>query len=572
MRPVPGVRVWLRRGGFVYRARGAGWLALRSVGVELHPAVRRSGGLLFRSQLGPVSVVVRGGSAELSQTVDRRVGLRLWRWRLATPLQARVGGDGSVGFFDPRTHLLADLVIPPVQVLDRQGRDVTPPKARWLIVSSGGAQFLELRLNDARLPVPYTIDPIATRPNPATNIGTSGMTLTVPSTVEKGDLLVVHAAILGGTGVSSTSPSIPGGSFSVLSSQNNAGTAVAQETFWKRASASDAGATVTVTWSPTGNAGAAELFVEKGVATDGTIPQASSSGASRSTTNSKVVTCPAISAAAFPQNNMGLCLGAIAIGNTWPSSSTPWTNVTSRANGTSVSIGSYTDLCGTSGGCSVSATSITTSGSNAHGSVGDDFDVPPDNAKPSADTFTLNKGSNPSVQYFNASTNTYYFGQIPSPTTFTFTAAPTDSGSGIDHVAFPNLSATTGWSGDTGGTINYQSSGNYTSPTYTIATGASIPTPARIVATDNNGNDDSSLPQSLISFAQDTTAPAPLAPTLTGGYYTVPTQAEAERLIEEEGGTIERIEGPHEPPNPHQYDHINYTTASGVRGTVQIVR
>jgi RHS repeat-associated protein len=51
---------------------------------------------------------------------------------------------------------------------------------------------------------------------------------------------------------------------------------------------------------------------------------------------------------------------------------------------------------------------------------------------------------------------------------------------------------------------------------------------------------------------------------------TVPTQAEAEMLIQDAGGRVERIDDAHEPPNPHQYPHINYTTAAGVRGTVQI--
>lgn len=51
---------------------------------------------------------------------------------------------------------------------------------------------------------------------------------------------------------------------------------------------------------------------------------------------------------------------------------------------------------------------------------------------------------------------------------------------------------------------------------------------------------------------------------------TIPSQAQAERLIEDAGGTVQRIEEGHLPPNPHQYPHINYTTASGLRGTVQI--
>ncbi|HET7130205.1 MAG TPA: SwmB domain-containing protein, partial [Gaiellaceae bacterium] len=507
----------MRGNGFVYSVRG-GSVGVSSVGLPLGQTTRRANGLISETPAGPLSVVVRGQAAELLQTVGRHLGVRVWQWRLETPLQARVGADGAVGFFDPRTHLLAGLKIPSVRVFDRQGKTITPVSSRWQIAVRDGRRFLELRLDDAGLPLPYTIDPIATREKP-TGSGTSGMTVAVPSTIEAGDLIVVHAAVVGGTGASSISPTISGGggSFSVLNAQNNAGTALAQETFWKRAAASDAGATVTVTWSPSANAGAAEVVVEKGVATGGTIPQASSSGTPfSSTSNSKVVTCPAISAAAFPQNNMGLCLGAIAIGNTWPASGGSWSNVTSKANGTSLSIGSYSDLCATGGGCSLSATSITTSGSNARGSLGNDFDVPPDTAPPSADTISVYPGNTPSVQYFNPSSKTYYFGVIPASATFTFGAAPTDADSGVDHVVFPNLSGTTGWSSDSGGTVNYQSSGSYTSPTYWISSNPGTPAAANITAMDNNGN---SL-NSSISFVHDTTAPpTPAAPSLTGGYY-----------------------------------------------------
>jgi RHS repeat-associated protein len=56
--------------------------------------------------------------------------------------------------------------------------------------------------------------------------------------------------------------------------------------------------------------------------------------------------------------------------------------------------------------------------------------------------------------------------------------------------------------------------------------------------------------------------------TQVGG--TVPTQAQAEGLIEAGGGRVERVEEGHRPPNPHQYPHINYRTSGGERGTVQI--
>jgi len=50
----------------------------------------------------------------------------------------------------------------------------------------------------------------------------------------------------------------------------------------------------------------------------------------------------------------------------------------------------------------------------------------------------------------------------------------------------------------------------------------------------------------------------------------IPTREEAIRLIEESKGTIQRIEGPHTSPNPHNFNHINYTTPSGKKGTIKI--
>jgi hypothetical protein len=51
----------------------------------------------------------------------------------------------------------------------------------------------------------------------------------------------------------------------------------------------------------------------------------------------------------------------------------------------------------------------------------------------------------------------------------------------------------------------------------------------------------------------------------------IPKKSEAIKLIDEAGGKIERIEGAHLPPNPHNYNHINYTTSSGTKGTLKIV-
>ena len=51
----------------------------------------------------------------------------------------------------------------------------------------------------------------------------------------------------------------------------------------------------------------------------------------------------------------------------------------------------------------------------------------------------------------------------------------------------------------------------------------------------------------------------------------VPNQARGVHLRCDAGGQVLRVEGPHAPPNPHQFPHINYTTSSGLRGALEIL-
>lgn len=50
----------------------------------------------------------------------------------------------------------------------------------------------------------------------------------------------------------------------------------------------------------------------------------------------------------------------------------------------------------------------------------------------------------------------------------------------------------------------------------------------------------------------------------------IPTRAEAERLINQAGGTIERIERAHAPGTGHTVPHINYVTSMGEKATVRV--
>jgi hypothetical protein len=49
------------------------------------------------------------------------------------------------------------------------------------------------------------------------------------------------------------------------------------------------------------------------------------------------------------------------------------------------------------------------------------------------------------------------------------------------------------------------------------------------------------------------------------------TRQEAIDLLEKAGCKIDRIEGAHLPPNPHQFPHINFTTPDGLKGVIPIV-
>ena len=58
--------------------------------------------------------------------------------------------------------------------------------------------------------------------------------------------------------------------------------------------------------------------------------------------------------------------------------------------------------------------------------------------------------------------------------------------------------------------------------------------------------------------------------------WQIPTIEEATDLINEAGGTVLRVDPPHEAPNPHDFPHINYTmpktpgSLKWIDGTIQI--
>ena len=142
-------------------------------------------------------------------TVDHRQGLKTWRWQLASgDLKPLVGDDGAVGFWT--AHTLAGMHVDPVAILDTAGRNVTPGGLRWSLARNRRGWLLELRMNDAQLPLPYVIDPAITYVGAAAGNNAGGATTLVinkPAGTVENNLLVAQVTVRGGTNIGAiTSP------------------------------------------------------------------------------------------------------------------------------------------------------------------------------------------------------------------------------------------------------------------------------------------------------------------------------------------------------------------------------
>src|SRR2546427_12730631 len=120
--------------------------------------------------------------------------MHTWRWRLDTPLEARVSDRGWVGFFDRRTNRLMSVAMPPVKIFDATGKDITPNKLAWRLEVIKRQQYLTVTLDDGKLPLPYTIDPGAYRTNnTASSTNASGtFTLTISAAANAKERLLVR--------------------------------------------------------------------------------------------------------------------------------------------------------------------------------------------------------------------------------------------------------------------------------------------------------------------------------------------------------------------------------------------
>ena len=171
-------------------------------------------GATRRTGYGQELVTVKPSGAEQLLQVDRRQGLRTWSWRLGTALHARLQKDGTVAF---RTAGGRDtgLSIAPVKLLDARGLSVTPEHLRWSLSRRGGAQFLELRLDDSSLPLPYLIDPTV-----VTSVTFTGTSMTAGASTTWTVGFVPTTTLVSGSTFTVTFPSAGTTAFTVSASPN----------------------------------------------------------------------------------------------------------------------------------------------------------------------------------------------------------------------------------------------------------------------------------------------------------------------------------------------------------------
>ena len=192
--PAPHVKVTVDDNGLSV-ADAAGTVGLAAVAASTSGWRRYAHGAARTSSIGTEAVLfdAKGQGAEDLVVVDSHHGVQTWQWKLDTTFTPRVTPSGVVGFFDGRQ--LATQWIPAVKILDAHKRNVTPRGLVWSTARRNGHWWLELRLNDHRLPGPYTIDPAVLRTSGAGTVATGNGTFNVviPPAAVAQDLLILHA-------------------------------------------------------------------------------------------------------------------------------------------------------------------------------------------------------------------------------------------------------------------------------------------------------------------------------------------------------------------------------------------
>ena len=212
---------------------------------------------------GSEAIVLGLNRVEQSLTVDERQGTRTWRWRLdAAKLAPRLTADGTVRFAYGKKD--SGLRILPVVVFDARGKDITPRGLRWSLERAGTTRWLQLRLNDAELPLPYVIDPVAlvaacpgggcSTTTVSNKANLSSAPLPRPASVATGNLMVAQITLRNNEAITAPAGWTPVGNL------RTSGSGLEQALYYRIATAADTPAS-TYSWSWVTNADASAAIL-----------------------------------------------------------------------------------------------------------------------------------------------------------------------------------------------------------------------------------------------------------------------------------------------------------------------
>jgi hypothetical protein len=504
-KPARGVSVAIRDDGYRVAAKdGSVSLASQEAGEGQWRAF--ANGASRPTAFGAETIVVEPRKTEQYLTVTSRQGAKTWTWQLATTLEPRLAKDGGVdfvvdgGWHEAHKHYhgprLAQYRIAPVAIFDAQGNDVTPAGLRWSLAHRGSSWWLELRLDDSKIPLPYVIDPaivfrggVGSSNNNATTV-----VMNMPSGVVANDFLIAQITTRGGTGTTITEPA----GWTILRRDDN-GTDLAQAIYYKVAGSSEP-ASYTWNLSPSVKASGG-IIAYTGVDNADPFDAVGSAGG-----NSSLVTAPTITTS----ENNAMLVGFFGIANCnngvdyW----TPPLGMTERYDVNSVGGGAFSTRTNSTGTDVVQALAGPTGPKSATAEssapwiaqlVALRLDVTP----PAAPVQTVTE----SIADSHASGSTFYYRPAGAGGSFTVTAATNDgtpTQSGINKVNLPGLA------GGFTPTLGLDDTASPYEQTYSWTTAATESGTKTVTATDNAGNTNTGTftitPDSAAPTTSDNTA------------------------------------------------------------------
>ncbi|HVA31253.1 MAG TPA: FN3 associated domain-containing protein, partial [Gaiellaceae bacterium] len=489
---------------------------------------------------GSETVTMSPSSAEEFLTVGRRQGVRTWRWRIDTPYDLRSTPTGYVGFFDGQR--LVPLEIKPVQILGRLGREVTPKGLRWNVVKRAGAWWLELQLNDAKLPVPYTIDPgvfrIASTAGTKTTTGAGNLSaITIPATARVHDVLVLHLAQ-----VSTTAFATPAGWTAITGTagSNNSTSVYGTASFYHVVVAADLSPTL-ASWTPAVSTRAVGVVDDfRGIDSTAPIQQNGTLlpavAGQANTVQCPGITPPAGTSAAQPEHIVCQVGSATSDGGNWATETVAgYANESHGNSGTQVGIATF-DREATTTTAIATVASSTLSTSKAW--KGTTFGLKDDYTSPVSGAVAI--GSPTATAYQASAGSPIYFNGNKSGS-FTLSDPITDAQSSVESVNYPAV-ATAGW---THANETPTTDPSYTSSTYTWTyAGATIAAPSVAERTLTETNGAGLTTQPVVPVVQDVTAPTSAITcngAACGGWYNASPVAVQISALDTGGAGVTRI-------------------------------